>query len=284
MAASGAAGILTDECSSASSSFFADSSTLSASASSTPTLNIACLHPEDSRALLQDTRRLHARDASSPKPIFRIRIAPDPSRLHVLVIVLWPVVVIAVYEAVFRLKKRWKTQAVKKALARIPMHPWGQEEERNDLCPICIEDYVRNDWIRVLPCGHDFHALCVDRWLTSIAGICPLCKKSCVPQASLQPLDDHADVFPELYNDLPHELAVNFSNDTSSTNTISAVAASSPPRIASENSDALVPGYDLLEHPEHPVSDFSGGVRKRIIGEPDHEAGPSTVNVPNMGP
>jgi E3 ubiquitin-protein ligase RNF13 len=40
----------------------------------------------------------------------------------------------------------------------------GNEAEE---CAICLEDYLFNDELRVLPCNHDFHAACVDAWLTT---------------------------------------------------------------------------------------------------------------------
>ncbi|XP_054807406.1 uncharacterized protein LOC129309740 isoform X1 [Prosopis cineraria] len=43
-------------------------------------------------------------------------------------------------------------------------------------CYICLVEYEEGDKIRVLPCNHEFHMACVDKWLKEIHGICPLCR------------------------------------------------------------------------------------------------------------
>ncbi|KAL3571786.1 hypothetical protein D5086_025690, partial [Populus alba] len=43
-------------------------------------------------------------------------------------------------------------------------------------CHICLVDYEEGDKIRVLPCSHEFHMACVDKWLKDIHGVCPLCR------------------------------------------------------------------------------------------------------------
>ncbi|EEB09693.1 ubiquitin-protein ligase E3 [Schizosaccharomyces japonicus yFS275] len=45
-----------------------------------------------------------------------------------------------------------------------------------ELCVVCLENYQGNDFIRILPCGHIFHAHCLDIWMTRTFANCPLCK------------------------------------------------------------------------------------------------------------
>jgi len=41
-------------------------------------------------------------------------------------------------------------------------------------CYICLADYEEGDQIRVLPCFHEYHMSCVDKWLKEIHGYCHL--------------------------------------------------------------------------------------------------------------
>ncbi|KAK8698411.1 hypothetical protein V6N13_114531 [Hibiscus sabdariffa] len=43
-------------------------------------------------------------------------------------------------------------------------------------CYICLSEYEEEEKIRVLPCQHEFHMSCVDKWLKEIQGVCPLCR------------------------------------------------------------------------------------------------------------
>ncbi|XP_010244797.1 PREDICTED: uncharacterized protein LOC104588534 [Nelumbo nucifera] len=43
-------------------------------------------------------------------------------------------------------------------------------------CYICLAEYEEGDKIRVLPCHHEYHMPCIDKWLKEIHGVCPLCR------------------------------------------------------------------------------------------------------------
>ncbi|PPJ51291.1 hypothetical protein CBER1_08940 [Cercospora berteroae] len=54
-------------------------------------------------------------------------------------------------------------------------------------CAICLEDYVpatqeeEGTMVRELPCHHIFHPECVDTFLRDSSSLCPMCKKSALP-------------------------------------------------------------------------------------------------------
>mmetsp|Transcript_96720 Transcript_96720/g.189972 ORF Transcript_96720/g.189972 Transcript_96720/m.189972 type:complete len:334 (+) Transcript_96720:69-1070(+) len=43
-------------------------------------------------------------------------------------------------------------------------------------CSICLEEYLPNDLVLVLPCRHMYHRMCVNEWLLAHTQ-CPLCKQ-----------------------------------------------------------------------------------------------------------
>lgn len=56
-----------------------------------------------------------------------------------------------------------------------PSKEYTQEEKYCDCC-ICINDFVNNEKIIELPCGHLFHPECIINWLGKYSHKCPLCK------------------------------------------------------------------------------------------------------------
>ncbi|XP_019394817.1 PREDICTED: RING finger protein 215 [Crocodylus porosus] len=44
-----------------------------------------------------------------------------------------------------------------------------------DSCAVCLDQFHKNQCLRVLPCSHEFHRDCVDPWLL-LQQTCPLCK------------------------------------------------------------------------------------------------------------
>lgn len=49
-------------------------------------------------------------------------------------------------------------------------------------CPICLDDFSADTDVRCLPCDHIFHPDCCDSFLRENSSLCPMCKKSVLPQ------------------------------------------------------------------------------------------------------
>lgn len=50
------------------------------------------------------------------------------------------------------------------------------QNEEVSQCYICLVEYEDGDSMRILPCHHEFHKTCVDKWLKEIHRVCPLCR------------------------------------------------------------------------------------------------------------
>lgn len=77
----------------------------------------------------------------------------------------------SIYHDIETGKKRGDKTDVPK---HIDMH---HQHESEPSCSICMEDFKVGDSLRMLPCKHDFHKECVDKWL-SFNPTCPLCRNS----------------------------------------------------------------------------------------------------------
>ncbi|XP_069828522.1 E3 ubiquitin-protein ligase RNF149 [Dendropsophus ebraccatus] len=67
----------------------------------------------------------------------------------------------------------------KKAISQLQLHRVKRGEKGIDIeaenCAVCIESYKPKDVVRILPCKHIFHRLCIDPWLLEHR-TCPMCK------------------------------------------------------------------------------------------------------------
>ncbi|XP_077567418.1 uncharacterized protein LOC144192217 [Stigmatopora nigra] len=82
------------------------------------------------------------------------------------------------YEALLALEER-QGAVMSQKLTRARIHRFPLKcfdgGGGNTRCQICFCDYERGEQLRMLPCFHDYHAQCVDRWLQENA-TCPVCR------------------------------------------------------------------------------------------------------------
>ena len=41
----------------------------------------------------------------------------------------------------------------------------ASNDQTQTVCVVCMSDFETRQMVRVLPCSHEFHAKCVDKWL-----------------------------------------------------------------------------------------------------------------------
>ncbi|KAJ4952780.1 hypothetical protein NE237_029612 [Protea cynaroides] len=67
-------------------------------------------------------------------------------------------------------------EVVESIPVKIYMTSQKQLNEEAAQCYICLVEYEEGDCMRILPCHHEFHRTCVDKWLKEIHRVCPLCR------------------------------------------------------------------------------------------------------------
>ena len=64
---------------------------------------------------------------------------------------------------------------LKAEIEQLPSYRFSTESKRSSCeqttCVVCMCDFERRQLLRVLPCCHEFHAKCVDKWLK----VCVIC-------------------------------------------------------------------------------------------------------------
>nr|XP_020450935.1 RING finger protein 44 isoform X5 [Monopterus albus] len=85
------------------------------------------------------------------------------------------------YEALLNLAERLgeaKPRGLTKAdIEQLPSYRFNPENHLSEqtLCVVCFSDFECRQLLRVLPCNHEFHAKCVDKWLKTNR-TCPICR------------------------------------------------------------------------------------------------------------
>lgn len=59
---------------------------------------------------------------------------------------------------------------------KVYMKTQKHQNEEAAQCYICLVEYEDGDFMRILPCNHEFHQTCIDKWLKEIHRVCPLCR------------------------------------------------------------------------------------------------------------
>ncbi|XP_013783837.1 E3 ubiquitin-protein ligase RNF38-like [Limulus polyphemus] len=85
------------------------------------------------------------------------------------------------YEALLNLAERLgetKPKGLEKSeIDQLPSYRYSSSSHETDqtTCVVCMCDFEPRQLIRILPCNHEFHSRCVNKWLKT-NGTCPICR------------------------------------------------------------------------------------------------------------
>lgn len=83
-------------------------------------------------------------------------------------------------------RRRLRHRLPNSVLRKIPIVKFAKGMQY-DTCAICLDDYVDNERLRVLPCHHAYHVKCIDPWLTKNRRVCPICKRKVFARGERRP-------------------------------------------------------------------------------------------------
>lgn len=83
-------------------------------------------------------------------------------------------------------RRRLRHRLPNSVLRKIPIVKFTKGMQY-DTCAICLDDYVDNERLRVLPCHHAYHVKCIDPWLTKNRRVCPICKRKVFARGERRP-------------------------------------------------------------------------------------------------
>ena len=121
------------------------------------------------RSSASSTTRLGRRKAAATPPDSSAANAPQTEPSHMLK------------------SAKAAAKSAKHGKLKYPLHPLPAHRAT---CPICLCDFEEPEPdqepepepLRLLECGHVMHRSCVDQWLTTVSGRCPVCQKAVIPE------------------------------------------------------------------------------------------------------
>ncbi|KAH8388253.1 hypothetical protein KR093_001913 [Drosophila rubida] len=88
-------------------------------------------------------------------------------------------IVYMIYKCIREQRRLRRYRLPKSMLKKLPVLRYTKNNTniKYETCVICLDDFVEDDKLRVLPCSHPYHSHCIDPWLTENRRVCPICKR-----------------------------------------------------------------------------------------------------------
>ncbi|CAG8687037.1 439_t:CDS:2, partial [Ambispora leptoticha] len=93
-----------------------------------------------------------------------------------------------------------------------------------ETCAVCLEDFVETEQVKELPCAHIYHPNCIERWLTKVSGVCPMCKYDCVNNKAEENDDPNKEVVISMNDGEPSVVSESSAQQSTSMTTINIAA------------------------------------------------------------
>ncbi|KAF9918505.1 hypothetical protein BX616_008350 [Lobosporangium transversale] len=129
---------------------------------------------------------------------FLIKLTPDdlnwPLLDVVIFIILSPAFVVLFLYFLWRVRIRQQhiaDLASSEAVTNLPIKVFYTSKLKENEpveCVICLEEFEDETELRVLPCKHEYHVVCIDSWLTTRKRFCPICKRDICTATESTPL------------------------------------------------------------------------------------------------
>ncbi|CAG8466159.1 785_t:CDS:2 [Acaulospora morrowiae] len=120
----------------------------------------------------------------------------------IIFVILTPTVMMIFIYICWRVRQRQRRKqdiAPQRVVGNLPtkiFYESKREENDPQECAICLDEYIDEDELRIMPCKHEFHVACIDSWLTTRKKFCPFCKRDICSPTEETPLLANADPSP----------------------------------------------------------------------------------------
>jgi len=152
-------------------------------------------------------------------------------------------------------------------------------------CYICLDEYCPGERCRRLPCGHWFHASCVDRWLLDVHCTCPCCRRTVGGEDPTRPAQRRTteprtplrtNVLPDSFNVLSSSYPLSNLVGETASRSLRELQRALRPRHASEASLPGSPPTESLVGMVNPDSAGAEALLESLISDGDPDQAPQS--------
>ena len=101
---------------------------------------------------------------------------------------------VTVFNYIQNIRRERRHRLPENSLKMIPTKKFiAGYETHYETCCICLDDFTIGDKLRILPCVHAYHVMCIDPWLLKNKRVCPQCRMKVFVSGEVPPSDSESD-------------------------------------------------------------------------------------------